>query len=148
MEQAFDSVDAITRTLYRQWWSHRHLLEWTTSAQVELQMKNGQPRPKLSQLGPVFAMGVALAIVVLHPSALPVALPFLLSWALSPWTKVYLSGHSSTTPSLSEEQRATFRAYARRTWHFFETFVTKEDHWLAPDNYQEVHPLQHHRSTR
>jgi cyclic beta-1,2-glucan synthetase len=138
VEQAFDAVDAVGRTLYRQWWSHRNLLEWTTSAQVEQQTRNGQPRPKLSQLGPVFALSVSLVALVLHPSALLVALPFLLLWVLSPWTKVYLSGHSSTTPSLNDEQRATFRAYARRTWHFFETFVTEADHFLAPDNYQEV----------
>ncbi|MGB4592342.1 MAG: glucoamylase family protein [Coriobacteriia bacterium] len=29
------------------------------------------------------------------------------------------------------------RRIARRTWRFFETFVTPEDHYLAPDNFQE-----------
>ena len=148
VEQAWDAVDAIGRTLYRQWWTHRNMLEWTTSAQVEQLMKSGQPRPKLSQRGPLFAMAVTVLIIVLHPFALPVALPFLLAWGVSPWTKVYLSGHSSTTPSLTGEQRATFRAYARRTWHFFEHFVTEEDHWLAPDNYQEdPNPVVAHRTS-
>ena len=27
--------------------------------------------------------------------------------------------------------------YAGAHWHFFETFVTAETHWLAPDNFQE-----------
>jgi cyclic beta-1,2-glucan synthetase len=27
---------------------------------------------------------------------------------------------------------------SRRTWAFFDTFVGPEDHWLPPDNYQEV----------
>ncbi|MCH8241685.1 MAG: hypothetical protein IH897_03615, partial [Planctomycetes bacterium] len=26
---------------------------------------------------------------------------------------------------------------ARRTWRFFEIFVTEEEHWLPPDNFQE-----------
>ena len=140
VEQSMDAVDAIGRTLYRQWWSHRLMLEWTTSAQVEQLMRNGRPRPKLTQQGPLFALAVSLLILLLHPSALPVALPFLCAWALSPWTKVYLSGRSSSTPTLTAEQRATFRTYARRTWHFFETFVTEADHWLAPDNFQVPKP--------
>ncbi|HEX7233882.1 MAG TPA: glucoamylase family protein, partial [Nitrosospira sp.] len=32
------------------------------------------------------------------------------------------------------------RQVARRTWLFFETFVTPEDNWLPPDNFQE-HPV-------
>jgi cyclic beta-1,2-glucan synthetase len=38
---------------------------------------------------------------------------------------------------LSERERATLRRTARRTWRYFETFVTEADAWLAPDNYQE-----------
>ena len=36
-----------------------------------------------------------------------------------------------------DRARAPLRRIARKTWRFFETFVTAEDHWLAPDNYQE-----------
>ena len=37
----------------------------------------------------------------------------------------------------SEQQIVFLRKVARRTWRYFETFVGPEDHWLAPDNYQE-----------
>ena len=30
------------------------------------------------------------------------------------------------------------RRTARKTWRYFETFVTEADAWLAPDNYQEA----------
>ena len=30
------------------------------------------------------------------------------------------------------------RRITRKTWHFFETFVGDEDHWLPPDNFQEI----------
>ncbi len=30
------------------------------------------------------------------------------------------------------------RKLARRTWAYFETFVVAAEHWLPPDNYQEV----------
>ena len=40
------------------------------------------------------------------------------------------------------------RLIARRTWHFFETFVTAEDHWLPPDNFQEdPKPVVAHRTS-
>ena len=29
------------------------------------------------------------------------------------------------------------RVIARRTWHFFDTFVTAQENWLPPDNFQE-----------
>ena len=29
------------------------------------------------------------------------------------------------------------RRIARKTWHFFETFVTAQENWLPPDNFQE-----------
>ena len=30
------------------------------------------------------------------------------------------------------------RRIARKTWHFFTTFVAEEDHWHPPDNLQEI----------
>ncbi len=43
------------------------------------------------------------------------------------------------TPELTSAQLAFLRRTARRTWRFFETFITERDNWLPPDNYQE-HP--------
>ena len=33
---------------------------------------------------------------------------------------------------------AALRRIARKTWHFFTTFVGDADHWLPPDNFQEI----------
>ncbi len=43
----------------------------------------------------------------------------------------------SPIPDLTVEQRAFLRASARRTWRFFAKFVSPEDNWLPPDNFQE-----------
>ena len=40
-------------------------------------------------------------------------------------------------PALKAEQTAFLRKAARRTWRFFETFVTAQENWLPPDNFQE-----------
>ena len=40
------------------------------------------------------------------------------------------------------------RTIARRTWRFFETFVSAEDHFLPPDNFQEdPKPVVAHRTS-
>ena len=47
----------------------------------------------------------------------------------------------------SEDVQA-LRLVARRTWRFFETFVTTEDHMLPPDNFQEdPSPVMAHRTS-
>ena len=38
---------------------------------------------------------------------------------------------------LDDAHRATLRRTARKTWRYFDTFVTEADGWLAPDNFQE-----------
>ena len=67
------------------------------------------------------------------------ALPILVMWLAAPWIAWWISlPIESATPDLTEIQRVFLRRTARRTWHYFETFVTAEENWLPPDNYQEI----------
>ena len=44
--------------------------------------------------------------------------------------------------------RHALRLVARRTWRYFETFVTTTDHMLPPDNFQEdPQPTVAHRTS-
>ena len=38
---------------------------------------------------------------------------------------------------LGDRERPLLRRTARKTWRYFETFVTAADAWLPPDNFQE-----------
>ncbi|MCX8516697.1 MAG: cyclic beta 1-2 glucan synthetase, partial [Rhodoferax sp.] len=73
--------------------------------------------------------------------ALLVAAPVLLLWLLAPtvawWMSRPLVEHIL---QLNRAQTVFLRQLARRTWGFFERFVTAQDHWLPPDNFQE-HPV-------
>ena len=54
----------------------------------------------------------------------------------------------STDRELSDADARELRLIGRRTWRFFETFVTAEDHSLPPDNYQEEpDPVVAHRTS-
>ncbi len=141
--EAFFSLDAIARTLWRSLISRRHLLEWNPSSEVERQLA-GRGRSELAAclramwIGPLLAVAVALQLLLTDPALLAVAGPFLLLWLLSPviawWVSRLLAVPKA---SLSVEQGIFLRRISRRTWAFFERFVGPEDHWLAPDNYQE-----------
>jgi cyclic beta-1,2-glucan synthetase len=78
-----------------------------------------------------------------------IAAPLIAAWALSPAIAWWVSGAPRPDQkSLSDAESESLRLVARRTWHFFETFVTAEDHMLPPDNFQEdPRPVLAHRTS-
>ena len=79
----------------------------------------------------------------------PIAAPFAALWVLSPLVRV---GEPAASPaghlSVSTADAFALRLIARRTWRFFETFVTAEDNMLPPDNFQEdPRPIVAHRTS-
>ena len=89
---------------------------------------------------PAPAWPSALAALVAVGPALGAAgaAPVLAAWFLSPLVAYWVSRPRRAVESpLTDSERAELRRIARKTWHFFETFVGDEDHWLPPDNYQE-----------
>ncbi len=149
--QAWLMADAIGRTLFRLSLSHRHLLDWVTAAQAKVSPRLDLPGFYRQMNGGV-AIGIVTAIVVwwVRSDAWPVAAPFVLAWIASPaiarWTS--LSPLVAGRLSLSDADARALRLVARRTWRFFETFVTAEDHMLPPDNFQEdPKPVVAHRTS-
>lgn len=142
-DQAWRSLDAIVRTLLRLI-TRRRLLEWTTAAQSAR-----ASRPSILgfylQMAGGCGIGVGLALVALTfapapwPLALPFALPFALLWLAAPplaWWMSRSPAEARRRP-LADGQKSELRMIARRTWRFFESFVTPADHMLPPDNFQE-----------
>ena len=134
--------DAICRTLYRTFISRRNLLEWQTAA---LAHSNSQRTliTYISDMAGAVLIGVLglLLAIMSGDGMLLLAAPLCVAWMLSPvlaW-KVSQSAETEDRLDVSIQDRRTFRTIARRTWHFFDTFVTAEHHHLPPDNFQE-HP--------
>jgi cyclic beta-1,2-glucan synthetase len=138
-EQARQCLDAIVRTLYRLAVSRKHLLEWETAAATERRMGTSLAH-FWSVMWPASAWAVILAVLVflVRPAALFPAAPLLLAWLLSPLVAWWVScPRRAREAALTEDEQRELRRIARKTWHFFETFVGPDDHWLPPDNYQE-----------
>ena len=70
----------------------------------------------------------------------------MLSPAIAFWISLPPAAQGLNPVSAADAQ--ALRLGARRTWRFFETFVTAEDHMLAPDNFQEEpKPVVAHRTS-
>ena len=149
--QAWLMTDAITRTLVRLFMRHRRLLEWMTAAQSKASVR-------LTRLGiyrwmgggVALAAGALILVAIGQPASWPAAAPLVILWMLSPLVARWASqprGFASAIPISDADARA-LRLTARRTWCFFETFVTADDHALPPDNFQEdPAPIVAHRTS-
>jgi cyclic beta-1,2-glucan synthetase len=137
--QAYITSDAIIRALWRQGVSHRHMLEWETAA--DAQSRAGDSLTDfIRAMWPAVVLGVGMLVpmVIAVPNHRLFSIPLLIAWALAPVLAWHVSEPlRARTPMLNEEERRFMRRAARKTWRFFERFVTAEDHWLAPDNFQE-----------
>ncbi len=138
-EQARQMVDAVGRTLVRLTITHRNLLEWETAASTERRLGTGFAHFCATLWGgPLVAVALGTLVALVRPDVLPEAGPFLAAWLLSPAVAFLVSRpRAPAEPPLSEPERRDVRRLARKTWHFFETFVGPDDHWLPPDNFQE-----------
>ncbi|MDR3567439.1 MAG: glucoamylase family protein [Syntrophobacteraceae bacterium] len=140
--EAFFSLDAVFRTLWRLLISHRKLLEWNPSSGRDQNLRTDLAGScKTMWIAPAMAFAVAFALALFRPSALIAAVPILALWFGSPAIVWWLSRPLDLLEErLTSEQTAFLRNLSRKTWAFFETFVGPQDNWLPPDNVQE-HPL-------
>jgi len=138
---AYLTLDAVLRTVFRLFVSRKNLLEWVTFAQTAYSRRGTWKGTAFQLAGSLaFAAIIFAAVGVTQRGNLWQAAPFLCLWALSP----LIARTASQAPrveahlDISENDRQALRIAARRTWSFFEKFVTAEDNCLPPDNFQET----------
>lgn len=149
--QAWLMVDAIGRTLFRLCVNRRHLLEWVTAAQANDDSQFDR-RGLATQIAASLSLTAAVAagLFFTRQHTWPIAAPFTVLWVLSPLAARWASSPPPVAGHLviGAEDARTLRLIARRTWRFFERFVTTEDNMLPPDNFQEdPKPVIAHRTS-
>jgi cyclic beta-1,2-glucan synthetase len=138
--QAWLMGDAIGRTLWRLFVTRRHLLQWVSAAESAsgLGLEAGAFYRRMAG-GLVIALAALVQAWAFGRGAWPLAVGFSAAWILSPALARRLSlprADSGAAPPTAEDALA-LRHIARRTWRYFETFVTPADNMLPPDNFQE-----------
>ncbi|MFM2485725.1 GH36-type glycosyl hydrolase domain-containing protein [Celerinatantimonas yamalensis] len=149
-DQSFRTLDAISRTLIRLWITHHHCLEWITAAHC-----NGTPRLRwlgfyrMMLGGCLLSLAVCGAALLVNPMVWLVITPFALLWCMAPILAFWVS----RPPVIVIDDKLnggtkSLRLTARRTWRYFETFVTPAENMLPPDNFQEdPEPMIAHRTS-
>ena len=134
--EAAVSVDAIFRTSFRMLITRRNLLQWQTASESQL----NTPHSFLANyrhmlIAPTIAIAVTVLALAVHRSPPIVILPWIGLWIASPAIAWWISMPIKSQPIRWTTDQVDFLGrLARRTWRYFEEFVTEEENWLPPDN--------------
>ncbi len=136
--KAYISIKAIAKTIYRMCISKKNLLEWMTSEEAEKQAKSSIIS-YYNQMAFNVLIGITtIGIGFLKQNIFACILGIL--WIIMPSIMWYISRETKKTPAinkLKKEDKEYVLEIGKKTWDFFETYLTKENNYLIPDNYQE-----------
>ena len=136
--EAYANTDAILRTLWRMFISHKNLLQWNPYQTTINSNKTIFQAYKVMWFGPLLSVGLFIYLFIYSPITLIFAIPFIIVWIIAPFVTWFISRVTvEKIAEISVEQTIYLRIIGRKIWHFFETFITEQDNWLPPDNYQE-----------
>ncbi len=136
--EAYISLVAMALTGWRLIFSRRNLLEWTTSGFSPVARGGLRTTYKVMWISPALAIGVLVYLILVDPSILFLASPFLIVWAFAPAVVEVLGRPLVSSKSvLRADQMLYLRELARKTWSFFEALMNDQNHWLPPDNVQQ-----------
>lgn len=135
-------ADAVIRTLYRVFCSHKNLLEWVTAADAEKKYK-----ADLKYCFWKMRFSIALSLlfiinIVIIEAPYDIVVAFITAlWLFSPYIAFRISDDAKREkPVLSSEDMDTINSIGRKTWSYYEDLVCEEFNFLPPDNYQEYPP--------
>jgi cellobiose phosphorylase len=137
--EAFFSQDAIIRTIWRMLISHKKLLEWSPfNVKFRKNLNTITRSFRTMWISPATTFCIIIYYLIVKQAVPVIVIPIIFLWFAAPaftwWISLPLLEHKA---KLTDLQRSFLRKLSRRTWLFFETFVTAKDNWLPPDNYQE-----------
>lgn len=131
-------LDAIIRALYRMLISKKNLLNWITAEEVEKTSKN-----TLQNYLKNFIANDIMAIIIIalaysfNSPYITLAYFMAIIWVVAPFFMWFISRDICVEciPVKKEIESDVLRI-AKKTWKFFETYLTEEYNYLIPDNYQ------------
>ncbi|MBQ9418333.1 MAG: hypothetical protein IJU19_07140 [Bacteroidales bacterium] len=140
-KEAWMYTDAAVRACWRMCVSHRNLLNWIPSDEASKSTKGTLADYAMRFWFNYVCAAALLALPLLGGiSSMPVLLAAGLCAAI--WLTAPLLMYSLGKPlprqkkSLAQAEVEQVRQVASDTWHFFDSLLTEEHHWLIPDNYQ------------
>ena len=136
--KAYISTKAIIITLYRTIISHNHLLEWTTSEETEMRVKSTIISYYTKMIINIIVGASMIIISIIDKNILWFIYGVYLS--IIPYIMYVISKEEKTKNQIEKLDKRDIeyvKEIGRKTWKFFEEYLTKENNYLIPDNYQE-----------
>ena len=136
--KAYVSIKAILKTWYRVNITHKHLLEWTTSEEAEKLGKTDFVSYYKSMIVNVIAGIISLIIYANTHNIFSLLIGAI--WVIIPGIMYYISKENTQKNNieiLSKQEQQYILDIGKRTWKFFEQYLTQDNNYLIPDNYQE-----------
>ncbi|OGZ05110.1 MAG: hypothetical protein A2845_02190 [Candidatus Lloydbacteria bacterium RIFCSPHIGHO2_01_FULL_49_22] len=145
LHSAMITIDAIVRSMWRLFFSKRHLLEWQTAYEAALERKDSI-KGFIRFMWRSVCLSLALVYLLFHGGGIqdPVVVMWVLAWLFAPYCAARISAELKNRYVLSDTERLYLRKVAARTYWFFIDLATKEDSWLVPDHLQEEPPSKRH----
>lgn len=131
---AYICLSAIITALYRMLISHKNMLLWESAYETE--RRTGASASAGYYLRKMF-IATLIGVVVIIFSQNPPAIAVGIVWALSPLYAYSISCHRREREIINEDDKLYLTRAAGDIWRYFEDFLTPEDHFLPPDNWQE-----------
>ena len=138
--KAYTALKAIIKTLNRLIYTHKNLLEWTTSEEAEKQAKTDLISYYKNMISNVVIGAISILGYILYKNNNILLLILGILWIIAPFTMWYISKEKKEKTSielLNKKEQQYILDIAKQTWNFFEKYLTKENNYLIPDNYQE-----------
>ena len=136
--KAYKSLKSIIKTLYRVYKTKSHLLEWITAEEAEKKLQNSlKSYIKQMWVNILFAV-LAIFAFINYRNIFFLLISIL--WIISPIVNYSISKkikEKDKKEELKKEDINYLLDIAKKTWNYFNSYLTEEYNYLPPDNYQE-----------
>ena len=140
-KEAWMYTDALIRACYRLWFSHKNLLNWITSDEAAKSTK-GTLGDYIAKFWFNYVSSAIIAALYFclgggNGIDLAALIFCIVTWCGAPFLMFWLGKKfPQDKKNLNAKETEEIKQLAKDTWHFFDSLITPETHYLIPDNYQ------------
>ncbi|MBR6033598.1 MAG: hypothetical protein IKP28_02510 [Clostridia bacterium] len=139
---AYISMCAITKTIYRLFISKQNMLEWLTAEEAEKQAITAKLAYYRQMIINVISGGILLFFCI-QGSLIQriIGLIIGLMWISGPAIVCIISRPTvkeNPVSKIQEDERKELISIAKKTWSFFSSYINEQYNYLPPDNYEEA----------
>ncbi|MFZ7120805.1 MAG: GH36-type glycosyl hydrolase domain-containing protein [Eubacteriaceae bacterium] len=136
--ESYIMTDAILRTLYRVFISKENLVVWVTAADAEKKLDNSLVSYFRKMKSSIIISSIIIILTYYFaPHNFFYAALLGMIWCNGPLIAFHISKEKvEVEESIDEKSMAYLKKIARKTWAYYEDFVSDDNNFLPPDNFQ------------